>query len=182
MVKLPQVKYILKIQTEAGRLVEIPAFLFTYPYFIINHLHPFYLFRKGTFTGAHVQTAYFRKRIQIADASLFTALHLNVWRDDGAIVYLNGVEIFRSNMPVGSVAHDSPALYEILSQRLAGKRVENGVLQTGENWLAVETAEDLRKLVIGWGIPDWLLDGDLAFLTEEELNSLNVQVNIRLDQ
>lgn len=51
-----------------------------------------------------------------------------------------------------------------------------------ENWLAVETAEDLRKLVIGWGIPDWLLDGDLAFLTEEELNSLNVQVNIRLDQ
>ena len=42
-------------------------------------------------------------------------------------------------MPVGSVAHDSPALYEILSQRLAGKRVEVGVLQTGENWLAVET-------------------------------------------
>ncbi|MBW2622757.1 MAG: hypothetical protein JRD68_07605, partial [Deltaproteobacteria bacterium] len=100
---------------------------------------PFYLFRKGNSTGAYVQTTYFRKQIQIADASLFTALHVNVWRDDGAIVYLNGVEIFRSNMPVGSVAHDTPALYEILSQRLAGTSVEMGVLQTGENWLAVET-------------------------------------------
>lgn len=51
-----------------------------------------------------------------------------------------------------------------------------------ENWLTAKTAEDMRKLAIAWGIPDWLLEGDLDFLTEEELNSLNVQVNIRLDQ
>lgn len=37
-------------------------------------------------------------------------LFLRVLRDDGAVVYLNGVEVFRSNMPGGTIGHTTLAL------------------------------------------------------------------------
>jgi len=46
---------------------------------------------------------YFRKAITITNALSFDALELGLLRDDGAIVYLNGQEIMRSNMPTGTV-------------------------------------------------------------------------------
>src|SRR6185503_3862376 len=44
-------------------------------------------------------TTYYRKSFNVADASVLTNLLLRLQRDDGAVVYLNGVEIFRSNLP-----------------------------------------------------------------------------------
>jgi hypothetical protein len=32
-----------------------------------------------------------------------TGLTVSVQRGDGAVVYLNGVEVFRSNMPAGAI-------------------------------------------------------------------------------
>jgi hypothetical protein len=46
-------------------------------------------------------TTYYRKTISIADASLFSSFTLNLKRDDGAVVYINGTERYRSNMPTG---------------------------------------------------------------------------------
>lgn len=48
-------------------------------------------------------TTYFRKTFTVTNPSAYTALTLNLRRDDGAIVYLNGVEVARSNMPAGAV-------------------------------------------------------------------------------
>jgi hypothetical protein len=48
-------------------------------------------------------TTYFRRAFPVAAAAAFANLHLRVLRDDGAIAFLNGVEVFRSNMPVGAV-------------------------------------------------------------------------------
>ena len=48
-------------------------------------------------------TYYFRKHFTIADASQVIGLRMNLERDDGAVVYLNGTEIARSNMNAGTV-------------------------------------------------------------------------------
>ncbi|WP_242918056.1 LamG-like jellyroll fold domain-containing protein [Pontibacter liquoris] len=50
-------------------------------------------------------TTYFRKTFSIPDASLYTSYLLNVKRDDGVVVYVNGVEVYRNNLPSGSITY-----------------------------------------------------------------------------
>jgi secreted PhoX family phosphatase len=53
-------------------------------------------------------TTWFRKRITIANlAALPDTVQFNLRRDDGAIVYVNGVEVLRSNMPAGAVTDNT---------------------------------------------------------------------------
>jgi hypothetical protein len=54
-------------------------------------------------------TTYFRKSFTVADPSLIGALSLGLLRDDGAVVYLNGQEVFRSNMPTGTIGYATAA-------------------------------------------------------------------------
>ena len=55
-------------------------------------------------------TTYFRHAFAVQDASLFTGLNFQLLRDDGAVIYLNGVEIWRSNMPTnGTILHTTRA-------------------------------------------------------------------------
>ena len=86
-------------------------------------------------------TTYFRKTIQIDDPSNITSLKINLLRDDGAIVYLNGNEVIRSNMPSGSVDYQTRAVSAL------GGTDENtfnlfdisaASLKQGENVFAVE--------------------------------------------
>lgn len=46
-----------------------------------------------------VLTSYYHKTFFIEKASDFYAYNLNIRRDDGAIIYLNGKEVWRTNMP-----------------------------------------------------------------------------------
>ncbi len=57
----------------------------------------------GSDANAKYLTTWFRHTFTIADATLFDALRLELQRDDGAVVYLNGVEIFRDNLPSSAV-------------------------------------------------------------------------------
>ena len=52
-------------------------------------------------------TYYFRQ--SFTNVAATTNLQVRLKRDDGAIVYLNGLEVFRSNMPTGAVDHLTPA-------------------------------------------------------------------------
>ena len=56
----------------------------------------------------HHITTYFRRTFNAPSAGVYT-LDLGLLRDDGAVVYLNGVEIARSNMPSGSIGHTTRA-------------------------------------------------------------------------
>jgi hypothetical protein len=56
----------------------------------------------GVATNKHV-TTYFRRTWEVEDPSVITGLSVRLLRDDGAVVYLNGTEVFRSNMPGGPV-------------------------------------------------------------------------------
>src|SRR5207247_8753441 len=49
-------------------------------------------------------TTYFRLAFNVANAAAYPGdLAISLVRDDGAVVYLNGREIFRSNMPGGAI-------------------------------------------------------------------------------
>jgi hypothetical protein len=59
-------------------------------------------------------------------------------RDDGAIVYLNGIDIFRSNMTNGPVDYTTFALSTGTEQVFYTTNVPVGNLLVGQNVLAVE--------------------------------------------
>ncbi len=56
-------------------------------------------------------TTYFRKNINITNASGCNGLKLRLLVDDGAIIYLNGTEILRYRMPLGVVDYTTLANY-----------------------------------------------------------------------
>ena len=58
-------------------------------------------------------TTYFRYTFNVPDRSLFTGLNLSLIRDDGVVVYLNGTEIWRDNMPASAPAYNTLALTAI---------------------------------------------------------------------
>jgi len=48
-------------------------------------------------------TTYFRRSVTVSNVAAYTNIAMRVQRDDGIIVYLNGAEVFRQNMPLGAV-------------------------------------------------------------------------------
>ena len=86
-------------------------------------------------------TTYFRYQFNVKDPSRYQNLSLNLLRDDGAVIYLNGVEILRDNMPEGSIS------YQTLASSTIGDEAEEGytsytlprsALVSGTNTIAVE--------------------------------------------
>ncbi len=57
-------------------------------------------------------TTYFRQKFSVTNPATLGTLTLSLLRDDGAIVYLNGTEVYRSNMPAGAVTSDYPRCVE----------------------------------------------------------------------
>jgi len=86
-------------------------------------------------------TSYFRRSFNVANAAAVTDVTLRLKRDDGAVVYVNGVEVVRSNMPSGPITTSTLA-----SSVVAGAdestfyefTVPASVLVTGTNVIAVE--------------------------------------------
>lgn len=60
--------------------------------------------------GARFITSYFRRQFDLVENLWNTSMTLSVLRDDGAVVYLNGVEVFRTNMPAGTIDWLTPAV------------------------------------------------------------------------
>lgn len=59
-------------------------------------------------------TAYFRASFLLPDPASFSQLQLHLVRDDGAVVYINGVEALRSNMPAdGAIERDTDPLASV---------------------------------------------------------------------
>ncbi len=83
---------------------------------------------------------YFRKRITRGDIADGTRMRLKLWADDGAIVYVNGVEAYRFNLPEGQVAHNSVSLHAMFSdiRTQPKEHVFESPLSAGENLIAVE--------------------------------------------
>ena len=54
-------------------------------------------------------TTYYTKDVELTLSELTDLVEFGLRRDDGAIVYVNGVEAFRSNMPAGDVGYQTTA-------------------------------------------------------------------------
>jgi hypothetical protein len=90
-------------------------------------------------------TYYFRLTFTVADASSYNSLMLRLLRDDGAVVYLNGTEITRSNMPTGTITHQTLASSTVggaAEDTFFESSVNPALLVDGVNVLAVEVHQD----------------------------------------
>jgi hypothetical protein len=92
----------------------------------------------GGNASAKYITTYFRRSFTVTNPGAFTSLSLGLVRDDGAVVYLNGTEVFRSNMPTGTVAYNTLASSAIDDQTYFTASVSPSLLIAGTNVLAVE--------------------------------------------
>jgi acid phosphatase type 7 len=86
-------------------------------------------------------TTYFRRAFTVTNPALFTGVTLRLLRDDGAVVYLNGVEVWRTNMPTGTVGFLTPASVAIGGAdetTFVQTTISPSSLITGTNVLAIE--------------------------------------------
>jgi hypothetical protein len=85
-------------------------------------------------------TTYFRHNFVLPDPTRVVGLNLGLSYDDGAVVYLNDIEIFRVNMPAGPVNSGTPAAtasnYNPLQTALPTNFI--AALVSGTNVVAVE--------------------------------------------
>jgi hypothetical protein len=91
--------------------------------------------------GSKYITTYFRRSFDVADPAAAGSLALRTLRDDGAVVYLNGTEVWRSNMPAGAIGYQTLAAVAVgLPQETTfyGASVDPALLVAGTNVLAVE--------------------------------------------
>lgn len=110
------------------------------------------------------RTTYFRTTFDVDNPQQYEAGLIRLVRDDGAVVYLNGEEIIRSNMPSGRIN------YRTLSRSTVGGSEERSffefdfptdLIRDGENTIAVEvhqtnnSSSDLSfELELQLGVPE----------------------------
>ncbi|MBK9792473.1 MAG: metallophosphoesterase [Sphingobacteriales bacterium] len=82
-------------------------------------------------------TSYFRKNITIGNTSAFSDFTMNMVVDDGIIVYIDGVEVYRNNMPAGAVNYLSLATAAYENNALS-TTLSLAQLPTGNHTIAVE--------------------------------------------
>ncbi len=83
-------------------------------------------------------TSYFRHEFQLEDPARFASLLARIRRDDGAIIYLNGVEVARTNMPNGPITFQSLAITAAAETAYTPIRLPASALRAGRNVIAVE--------------------------------------------
>ena len=87
-------------------------------------------------------TTYFARDVNLGTISADFELTLDVRVDDGAVIYVNGTEVKRVNMPEGAVTNNTNAKSNVslgaAKKNLATVSVPRDVLKDGVNRIAVE--------------------------------------------
>ena len=104
-------------------------------------------------TGNKYTTTYFRKTINIANPLAFTNFRFKVERDDGYVLYVNGVELSRNNMPAGAINNTTFAS-ATFNDVITTFTVPNTAFAIGNNVIAVEIHQNTAS------------DNDLSFNLE----------------
>ena len=102
--------------------------------------------------GTRIITTYFRRAFVMTNVNAYENYVGSLVRDDGAVVYLNGAEIFRSNMPTGAIssltlAPVAAATSGAVDDESAtfGSIIPQSLFVTGTNLLAVELHQQLAS-------------------------------------
>ncbi len=86
-------------------------------------------------------TTYFRGYVLIADPGEYASLVVNLLSDDGAVVYVNGQEVFRNNMPGGIIDCETYAASRLSypdEADLSSTTLSPSLFVSGYNLIAVE--------------------------------------------
>lgn len=100
----------------------------------------------GGNTSNRYITSYFRRTFTVANPAPLAALTVRFVRDDGAVIYLNGIEVVRSNMPTGTVTYTTRATTAIGGADESAwleAPIDPSLLVAGTNLLAVELHQQL---------------------------------------
>lgn len=93
--------------------------------------------------GSRPVTTYYRTHFQVADAKGLKGINVKYLADDGAVVYINGVEVDRTRMGAGTVSYttraDAAPNFAAASASPSEIFVPASALKTGDNVIAVET-------------------------------------------
>jgi len=105
-------------------------------------------------------TYYFRRLIPGTNSAGISNLLVRLKRDDGAVVHLNGIEVFRSNMPTGAVDHLTPAASAASgadeTNQFDSPVLTGSILQSGENVLAVSVHQNVAASAdLGFDMEVW---------------------------
>jgi len=107
----------------------------------------------GDGTNGYV-TFYFRKTFNVSPASAFQSLIARMIVDDGVVVYLNGTEVLRYNVPAGSIDYltEASAPVEGSAETSFVTNIFNAsLLLNGINVLAAEVHQhDTNSTDLGW--------------------------------
>ncbi len=85
--------------------------------------------------------AYFRSTVDVERAASVAGLRLSLVRDDGAVVYVNGTEVFRTNMPAGTITRTTLASRGVTGDsedEVISAEIPATALVDGPNVIAVE--------------------------------------------
>jgi hypothetical protein len=86
-------------------------------------------------------TTYFRRTFDVADPSFYKNALLRLMRADGAIVYLNGSEIYRVNLPTRAISAGTTATRQVTGLErdvFFPVKIDPAKLKRGQNVLAAE--------------------------------------------
>ncbi|WP_272491985.1 PKD domain-containing protein [Nocardioides mangrovi] len=89
-----------------------------------------------------------RRSFQVLDTTKVTSLTLTTWADDGVVVYVNGTEVARSNMPTGTISYNTYASSARSTTTARGApltiTVPTSLLVNGTNVVSAETHLNYR--------------------------------------
>jgi len=83
-------------------------------------------------------TAYFRKTINIENLAARDNFNLRMYVDDGAVIYINGQELDRYNMPVGPISFNTFSTTNLPNAEYVSYLVPKTLLKEGDNVISVE--------------------------------------------
>ncbi len=89
-------------------------------------------------SSAQIPTSYFRKRFLFSDGTNGAVLRVVSLVDDGAVYYLNGVELARIGMPAGTISYSTPASRTVTEPAYETNYFLVSPLLSGLNTFAVE--------------------------------------------
>lgn len=94
-------------------------------------------------------TSYYRRTFDVTDVTAFSRYRLTARADDGVVVYVNGTEVARVNLPAGAVG---PSTYATKAPTTASATADPvvidipaGVLRTGSNVVTAEVHSNYRS-------------------------------------
>lgn len=129
-------------------------------------------------------TTYFRKSFTIEDVTDMQNATGTILADDGAVVYVNGTEVYRYNMPGGTVFMSTLALNAAEENVYHSFTVDKSLLKNGTNVIAVEIHQNgvtSSDLSFDFSLSSYTQGDEIEFISTDEIYSDIANTDITLE-